>query len=372
MTTKRDDAGRPPAPRRGSRPTIRDVAALAGVSKSAVSRVFNGQGGISEPTRERIQEAARKLGWSPSASASALRGERTRTIGLVIVQDPDALAADQFFAETVVGLEHELGPREYGLRLHVIGPDPEQETALYERLARERRVDAFILTDSRVGDARPDLLRRLGIPGLLIGRPWREGAVECVHSTGLEQAMAAAADHLVELGHRDIAYLAGPADRVHIGLRRHRLERSLASHGLTLRALVDTELTNEATAEATRRLLDDPSDRPTAIIYANDTMALTGIATAQRMGLRVPEDLSVIGHDDLPLGRWFHPRLTTISQDARAISRTAARRLLTLLGEPVEPLPDPPPAELTIRESTAPAPQQRGPAPHDTAHRTAP
>ncbi|MEO3756181.1 LacI family DNA-binding transcriptional regulator [Streptomyces sp. B6B3] len=354
MTTHRDDARERTAPRRGSRPTILDVAALAGVSKSAVSKVFNGHGGISGPTRDRILEAAGKLGWSPSASASALRGERTRTIGLVLAQDPDPLAADLFFAETVAGLEHELGPRDYGLRLHVIGSEPERETMLYERLVRERRVDAFLLTDSRVGDPRPDLLRRLGVPGLLIGRPWREGAVECVHSAGLEDAMSAAVDHLVELGHRDIAYLAGPGDRVYIRLRRRRLERSLARHGLTLRAMVDTEFTNEATAEATRQLMGESSSRPTAVFYANDTMALTGIATAQRMGLRVPEDLSVIGHDDLALGRWLHPRLTTISQNARLVSSAAALRLLELLGETVEESPDPPSAVFTIRESTGP------------------
>ncbi|NED82394.1 LacI family transcriptional regulator, partial [Streptomyces sp. SID11233] len=137
---------------RPSQPTILDVAALAGVSKSAVSKVFNNRPGISEATRVRILDAAGKLGWSPSASATALRGERTRTIGLVLGRDADLLTADPYFAELIAGMEQELGPPGYGLQLHLVGDDFVREEEVYERLARERRVDAFVLTESRIGD----------------------------------------------------------------------------------------------------------------------------------------------------------------------------------------------------------------------------
>ncbi|RMI37114.1 LacI family DNA-binding transcriptional regulator [Streptomyces triticirhizae] len=334
-----------------------DVAALAGVSKSAVSKVFNNRDGISPATRERILNAAEKLGWSPSAHAMALRGERTRTVGLVIARGPDLLTADPFFAETVAGLEQELGPAGYGLRLHLIADD-QTELAVYEQLVRERRVDAFLLTDHRVGDARHALLRRLGVPALLIGRPWRGEPTACVHALELEEAMGAAVTHLTELGHRRIAYVAGPEDRVHSRLRRLQIERTLADHDLRLRTVFDTELSGEGAARVTAELMADPERRPTAILFANDAMALTGIATAQRMGLRVPEDLSVVGHDDHPLGQWLHPRLTTVTQDARQVSRAAAVRLLRLLGEPVENEPEPPTARLVVRESTGPAPER--------------
>ncbi|WP_062216086.1 LacI family DNA-binding transcriptional regulator [Streptomyces sp. NBRC 109706] len=332
-----------------------DVAALAGVSKSAVSKVFNNRDGISGPTRERILDAAEKLGWSPSAHAMALRGERTRTVGLVIARDPDLLTADPFFAETVAGLEEEFAPAGYGLRLHLVGAG-QAESDCYEQLVRQRRVDAFLLTDHRIGDSRHELLRRLRVPGLLIGRPWQGEPAESVHALGLEEATAAAVDHLIDLRHRRIAYVAGPEDRVHGRLRRVHLEAELGARGLRLRTRLDTELTGEAASHATTALLADPDDRPTAILYPNDAMALTGIATAQRMGLRVPDDVSVIGHDDHPLGQWLHPRLTTITQDARQVSRAAARRLLSLLGEPADAAPEPPTARLVIRESTGPAP----------------
>ncbi|MFR9727376.1 LacI family DNA-binding transcriptional regulator [Streptomyces sp. MS19] len=343
------------AGRRRGQPTILDVAALAGVSKSAVSKVFNNRSGISEATRDRILDAAEKLGWSPSATAAALRGERSHAVGLIIPREVDLLSADPFFAEMVAGLEEELGPAGYALRLHLAGLDAAQEAGLYERLARERRVDAFLLTENRIGDQRPELLRRLRTPGLLLGRPTPGQRLESVHADGLDEAFSAALDHLLDLGHRRIAYVTGPENSAHARLRVQRLETHLAGNGLRPYAVIPTDLTAEAAADATARLLAADDGGPTAVVYMNDAMALTGIATAQRAGLAVPRDLSVIGHDDHPLGRWLHPRLTTVRQDARAVSRVAALRLLSLLGAHAEPVPEPPAACLVVRESTGPA-----------------
>lgn len=341
MTPERDSAAPAQSRARPAQPTILDVAALAGVSKSAVSKVFNNRPGISEPTRERIVEAARKLGWSPSASATALRGERTRTVGLVISRAPDLLSTDPYFSELIAGMEQELGPLGYGLQLHIIGTDADHEQQLYERLARERRVDAFVLTESRIGDTRPGLLHRLHMPGLLVGRSWDDrstatGPVESLHVEGQMDAIAAAVEHLVALGHRSIASVAGPEDRVHNVLRRRALEEALARHGLRPHTVLAGEFGNAEAARATSDLFQGPQP-PTAVLYANDAMALTGISTLARLGLRVPEDVSVIGYDDLPISVWMHPRLTTISQDVQLIGRAAALRLLTMLGEQVTP-----------------------------------
>ncbi|MEV0844857.1 LacI family DNA-binding transcriptional regulator [Streptomyces sp. NPDC049954] len=362
MTTERDSAPAPPPARtRPAQPTILDVAALAGVSKSAVSKVFNNRPGISEPTRRRIHDAARKLGWSPSASATALRGDRTRTVGLVISRAPDLLTTDPYFTELIAGMEQELGPLGYGLQLHLIGTDADHEQRLYERLSRERRVDGFVLTESRLGDARPGLLHRLHMPGLLVGRPWEErptapGTVESLHVDGQMEAITAAVDHLVALGHRSIASVAGAEDRVHNVLRRRALEEALAGHGLRPHSILTGEFGNAAAHRATTRLFEGPGPAPTAVLYANDAMALTGIGTLARRGLRVPEDVSVIGYDDLPIGVWTYPGLTTISQDVQLIGRAAALRLLTVLGEKVAAPPEVPPPHLVVRESTGPAP----------------
>ncbi|MFD7923036.1 LacI family DNA-binding transcriptional regulator [Streptomyces sp. NPDC059740] len=364
MTTERDSVPATPTRARPAQPTILDVAALAGVSKSAVSKVFNNRPGISEPTRERILDAARKLGWSPSASATALRGERTRTVGLVVSRAPDLLTTDPYFSELIAGMEQELGPLGYGLQLHLIGADTHHEQQLYERLARERRVDAFVLTESRIGDTRPGLLHRLHMPGLLVGRAWNDrspaaGPVESLHVEGQMEAVTAAVEHLLGLGHRSIASVAGPEDRVHNVLRRRALEEALAGHGLRPHAVLAGEFGNAEAARATTRLFEG-TRRPTAVLYANDAMALTGMGTLARLGLRVPDDVSVIGYDDLPIGVWMHPRLTTISQDVQLIGRATALRLLTMLGERVAPSMDVPPPHLVVRESTGPAPDGTG------------
>lgn len=359
MTTPREHAAPRRRPKRPAGPTITDVAALAGVSKSAVSKVFNNRSGISEPTRERILRAAAQLGWSPSASATALRGERTRTLGLVINRPTDLLTSDPYFTELIAGMEQELAPFGYGLQLHLVGTDTAREEEVYERLARERRVDAVLLTESRIGDSRYRLLDRLHLPALLLGRPWDGYPIDHLHTPGTEEAVTAAVEHLLALGHRRIAYLVGPDDRMHTQARRRIVESVLAAHQLTARPVLSTDFSSEAAAAGTESVLAaDAAERPTAILYANDTMALVGMGTAGRLGLRVPEDLSVVGYDDLPIGRWHHPQLTTISQDVRAAGRAAALRLLYTLGEQAEPLGDLPAPRLVIRGSTGPVPGQ--------------
>ncbi|MEU6441227.1 LacI family DNA-binding transcriptional regulator [Streptomyces sp. NPDC047046] len=353
------------AARRGrpSQPTILDVAALAGVSKSAVSKVFNNRPGISEATRLRILDAAGKLGWSPSASATALRGERTRTIGLVLGRDADLLTADPYFAELIAGMEQELGPPGYGLQLHLVGDDFVREEEVYERLARERRVDAFVLTESRIGDSRPALLRRLHVPGLLVGRPWQREHAEGLHYLHADEdlhGITEAVEHLIGLGHRSLAYVAGPDNRVHTVLRRRAVEATLARHGLRPHSVIPCGFGNATAAAVTERLFAADAEPPTAVLYPNDTMALTAIATLTRLGLRVPEDVSVVGYDDLALGVWLHPRLTTVSQNVQDIGRVAALRLLAVLGEDVPDPGRPPAPHLVVRESTGPADEAPG------------
>ena len=336
------------------RPTIKAVAAAAGVSTAAVSQAVNGTGRISEATRRRVLDAAAELGWSPSASATALRRARTRTIALVVRRPTDVLGADPHFSELITGLEGELAPRGYGLLLHLVN-GMAQESALYERLVAEGRIDGAVLTDARSDDPRPHLLRGLGLPAVLLGTP---DPASVVPGVGLGQQGAGvreAAAHLIGLGHRRLAYITGPADLVHTGLRRAAFEEALAEAGLRPVAVRHTDFTeavgrrrHRGTARAAR-----PAHR---LVFPNDSMAVCGIGTAQRAGLRVPGDVSVVGYDNLPLGRWLHPRLTTVDQQVQRVGAAAARTLLGRCGEDV-----PPPVldgrpRLVVRESTGPPP----------------
>ncbi|MFJ8822152.1 LacI family DNA-binding transcriptional regulator [Streptomyces sp. NPDC102467] len=338
----------------GVRPTIKAVAAAAGVSTAAVSQAFNDKGRLAEATRQRILEAALDLGWSPSASATALRSARTRTLALVVRRPTDVLGADPHFSELITGIEGELAPRGYGLLLHLVA-DVEEEGALYERLAAEKRVDGAVLTDARADDPRPALLTRLGLPAVLLGAPTPHADVPVVGLGNQGAGVQEVVGHLRELGHTRIAYVAGPAELQHTRLRLAVFEETLAAAGLAPAAVRHTDFSEAAAVAATRELLA-ADERPTALVYANDSMAVCGIGTAQRAGLRVPDDLSVVGYDNLPLGRWLHPRLTTVDQQVQRVGAAAARTLLARCGEdlPAARLDDRP--RLVVRESTGPAP----------------
>ncbi|MFE6894604.1 LacI family DNA-binding transcriptional regulator [Streptomyces sp. NPDC057694] len=332
----------------GARPTIKAVAAAAGVSTAAVSQAFNDKGRLAESTRQRILAAALDLGWSPSASASALRSARTRTLALVVRRPTDVLGADPHFSELITGIEGELAPRGYGLLLHLVA-DVAEESALYERLAAEKRVDGAVLTDARADDPRPALLARLGLPAVLLGAP--TPGVPAVGLADQGAGVREVAAHLRELGHRRIAYVAGPAELQHTRLRLTAFEEAL---GFAPSAVLHTDFSEAAAVAATQELLAR-AERPTALVYANDSMAVCGIGTAQRAGLRVPEDLSVVGYDNLPLGRWLHPRLTTVDQQVQRVGAAAARALLARCGEDVPDAPLDGRPGLVVRESTGPA-----------------
>ncbi|MER5945965.1 LacI family DNA-binding transcriptional regulator [Streptomyces sp. NPDC001904] len=332
----------------GARPTIKAVAAAAGVSTAAVSQAFNDKGRLADATRQRILAAALDLGWSPSASATALRSARTRTLALVVRRPTDVLGADPHFGELITGIEGELAPRGYGLLLHLVA-DVAEEGALYERLAAEKRVDGAVLTDARAEDPRPALLARLGLPAVLLGAPTPGVPVVGLADQGAGVREVAA--HLRELGHRRIAYVAGPAELQHTRLRLAAFEEAL---GFAPSAVLHTDFSEAAAVAATEELLA-LADRPTALVYANDSMAVCGIGTAQRAGLRVPEDLSVVGYDNLPLGRWLHPRLTTVDQQVQRVGAAAARALLARCGEDVPDTPLDGRPELVVRASTGPS-----------------
>lgn len=345
-----------PHPRSGSgrRPTIADVAALAGVSRAAVSKVFNNSGRISAPTAARIHEAAEKLNWTPSTAAVALRRSRSRTVGLVLNR-PGALEIGATSSLLISGLESVLAPASYGLLLYLIDRTPEEEARAYKMMADERRVDGVILTDSRYGDGRFALMRSLGLPAVLIGTPDEGDPVPHLDSDPPGAGIDDAVTHLVELGHRRIAYIGGPDDRVQARTRRLMFETAMAEHGLRPIASIATDYTPENAATRTTALLDGTAAQPTAIIYGSDPMAIAGISAARGCGVTVPEQLSVIGFDGLPIGAWIDPTLTTVQRDAVQRGRAVATKLLQLLGEQIDVQQIVRP-HLLVRGSTGPAP----------------
>jgi DNA-binding LacI/PurR family transcriptional regulator len=327
------------------------VARLAGVSKGAVSVAMNGQAGVADATRARINDAARTLGWRASLRARALLASRSFALGLVISRPPELLAADPFFSAFIAGVESVLAKQGLALVLQVVDGEPETEAASYRRLALEGRVDGMLLTDLRIDDPRFAWLTELQLPALAVGRP----AAGCPFpwlDTDDRAGVREAVRHLIALGHRRIAHVGGSPGYVHSAARRSAWADEMRANDLEPRQFLAGDFSGDGGARATRDLLA-LRPRPTAILYANDLMAIAGMSVAIDAGLSLPDQLSVIGIDDIPLAAHVRPALTTVRQDATAWGRAAALSLVALIdGEP-QPQVALPPTTFVERASTS-------------------
>ncbi|GAA0455361.1 LacI family transcriptional regulator [Paractinoplanes deccanensis] len=329
-----------------TRPTIRDVAQAAGVSKGTVSFVLNGRPGVAEDTKRRILAAAEALGWTPSHQARALSVSRAFAVGLVLAREPELLGADPFFPAFIAGVERTLSDRGQSLVLQVVPED--EEEAGYRRLAGSKRVDGVFVLDLRVGDTRIALLEELAMPAVTIARPDVPSSFPAVLVDD-RPGIVAAVRHLQELGHRRIAHVGGPAHFLHAAIRKDAWERTTEDG-----PYVEADFSAAGGAQATRALLES-GQRPTAIVYANDLMAIAGMAVAQEYGIAVPAQLSVTGFDNTELAGYVSPPLTTVRTDPYLWGREAAQALLDLIegGDRHGDIPVPP-AQLVVRGSTAP------------------
>ena len=354
--------------------TITDVARVAGVSKAAVSFALNNRPGVADDTRKRILAVARDLGWTPSLRGRALSVSRALAVGLVLARTPETLAADPFFGAFISGIETVLSKRGYALMLQVVG-DEKSEHESYHQLAANGRVDGVFLTDMRVDDLRPQLLEDLGLPTVVIGPVPRNGPWSAVNIDD-QLGIVAAVVHLVELGHQRIAHVSGPSELVHSVSRRTAWMRAVSDAGLPPGPCITADFSAQGGADATTALLG-LNEPPTAIVYANDLMAIAGMSTAISLGVEVPGQLSVTGFDDAPLSAYIQPALTTVRTDVVGWGRAAAEQLLAVVDHEAVREIDLPAPEFVIRASTAPPCQpgtgapnrdRRGPAP--TRHRT--
>jgi len=334
------------------RATITDVARAAGVSKGLVSFALNNRPGVSPETRDRILLVADELGWRPSVRARSLSTDRSFALGLVIARDPEVMSGDPFFPAFISGIETALAPVGQALVLSIVATEAEEE-ASYRQLADHDRVDGVILTDLRQDDPRIDLVSRLGLRAITIGHPDVASNLPAV-TVDDTPGIISAVEHLAALGHRRIAHVAGPSRMLH-GVRRGQSFRAtMTSHGLDP-LVVETDFTAAGGAQATVELLA-LSDRPTAIVYSNDVMAIAGLGVAGRAGLSVPRDLSITGFDGSDIGAHLFPSLTTVTTAVQDWGRQAAELLLRVIaGDEVDDI-ELPPARLVVRESSAAAP----------------
>jgi len=331
---------------------IDEVARLAGVSTATVSRALSGRGNVSEASRERVEAAARTLGYVVSASASSLASGRTRNIGVLVPY------LDRWFFSTVLsGTAAALMRHGYDITLYSLTDDVSQRREVFETFLRRRRVDGIIAVSIALGEEETARLLELDLPVIAIGGPNPLLTTLTVDDVAVARV---ATGHLLSLGHREIAHIgASPAFDLdfHIPTRRRRgFEEALTDAGIETRSALyePADFTIEGGFRAAKRLLERPGSRPTAIFAASDEMAIGALLAARELGRRVPEELSVVGVDGHELGAFF--RLTTVDQFPMGQGERAAETILALLEpEHHEPPPDGGalPFELTVRETTA-------------------
>lgn len=330
------------------RPTIADIARRAGVTKAAVSFALNGQPGVSAATRARVLAIADEVGWQPHSAARALSDGRAGAFGLVIDRPASMLGIEPFFMQLISGIQAELSLEHTALLFTVAG-DQAAEIEMYRSWWAQRRVDGVFLVDLQIGDRRVPVLEKLRMPTVVIGSLRGAGSLPAVWHDDAA-AIRGLVAYLAGLGHRRVARVTGMPRFWHTKIRTDAFHDAARAAGMDA-ACVEADSTGERGADATRELLR--ADRPpTAILYDNDLMAVSGLSAAQRTGVEVPAELSIVAWDDSPLCELVNPALTALHRDIRGYAARAARRLVEAAGgAPVGDFEDTAPV-LTVRDST--------------------
>lgn len=339
--------------KKAATPTLKDLAQQLGLSVPTVSRALNGYPDISEATRQRVERAAAAIGYRPNPIARQLRTQRTDTVGLVI---PGARGqfADPFFLGFLEGVGTAL--REAGLYLLVTSAPPgPDELQIYHRWVEDRRVDGFIIGRTRVHDERVSYLLETCTPFVCHGRTSMAHSHAYLDIDG-RAGFFKAANHLIDMGHTRLGFVGAPHE---FQFAHHRLagfHDALSARGLPLMEdwVRYGDLTETSGYDVALTLLSR-NPRPTALLCANDAMALGALHAAQQLGLQVGSDVSIVGYDDIPVARFAAIPLTTLRQPTREAGHRLVELLMARLsGAPVDTLQEIWQPELVLRASTGP------------------
>ena len=323
-----------------------DVAKLAQVSQSAVSRTFTPGASVSAKTREKVLKAAEELGYRPNAIARAMISGRSRLIAVMV-----AYLENQFYPILIERLSRELQRRGYHVLFFIT--DPGRQDMIVQRIL-EYRVEGIVMASATLSSNLARQCGESGIPVVMLNRYVSSLSASRVISDNIEGGRLAA-EHLVRGGHKRIAYLAGLENSSTNRDREAGFQRGLAELGVTLFDRGGGEYSFAGAAEAVRQLFAKP-EQPDALFCANDHMAFAAMDVIRgELGLRIPEDVSVIGYDDVPEASWAGYALTTIAQPVDAMVEAAATILFDQVKEKsVKRRAAVIPAELVVRASTRP------------------
>jgi DNA-binding LacI/PurR family transcriptional regulator len=314
----------PPRPN-GASPTLDEVARVAGVSRATASRAVNGGPRVSDHARRAVEEAVRTLGYVPNRAARSLVTRRTDSVAVVVPEPDERVFNDPFFAGTLRAVARVLGEREVQLVLLLTQPGAQEERML--RYLSNGHVDGALVVSHHRDDHLPELMPSLGLPVVFGGRPWsgsdRVPYVDVDNVAGGRLAT----EHLVRRGCRRIGTIAGPADMTAATDRLTGWAQALHTAGLSADAVVHGDFTEEGGRRAAEDLLDLHPDLD-GLVVASDLMARGALAVAAARGLRVPDELAVVGYDDLGVAETTDPPLTTMRQPIGEMAERATRLLL--------------------------------------------
>ncbi|MEF2969132.1 LacI family DNA-binding transcriptional regulator [Paenibacillus sp. M1] len=306
--------------------TIKDVAKKVGVSVATVSRVLNNLPGYSEDTKRKVLQAVEELGYQPNAIARGLVNKRTETIGVLFPS-----VSSSFSSLILHGIESVAQEHNYSVIVCNTAEDGKR-TMKYLQLLREKQVDGIIFSSGLLEPEYNEVVRAMNVPLVLVATKSEFDDVPYIKVDD-RQAAYDAAEYLIRRGHRRIAMIGGAeSDRIAGQPRYEGFRQALRDHGIPLREelMQDGGFTFDGGLRAAERLLTAAPD-VTAVFAAADEMAIAVISAAAKLGIAVPEQLSVVGYDDLKLAEMSNPPLTTVAQPLREMGELASRKLIAML-----------------------------------------
>jgi DNA-binding LacI/PurR family transcriptional regulator len=315
--------------------TMDDVARAAGVSKQTVSAVINNKSGISEETRDRVRQVIARLDYQPNLLAGSLRAQRSFTIGVVIPS-----ITNPFYPELVRGIEDQAQRDGYSVFLCNTDENQEKEVK-YLHLLRRHRIAGLIAATIKVHPAWTEALRSLaaqGVPVIFVPGTYRPGEQVVCISVDDEEGFLTGTSHLLDLGHQRIAMICPPIEP---GQQSPRVAGFLRAHFERGRKVLPELIVpggwHVTDGQAATAQLMQLARTPTAIVAPNDMAAIGAITKLKELGHRVPEDVAVVGYDNIAIAEWYDPSLTTVEQPHYDMGKRAMQAVLERLAKPHEP-----------------------------------
>ena len=311
-------------------PTLEEVARLAGVSRSTVSRVINDQPNVRPEVRERVWQVAREVGYQPHAAARSLATSRTHVIGMVIPEAVTTLFTAPFFSLLLRGATESCNSHQYQLMLSLFTAHADRQE-IYQRILRSGYLDGAIVASASLDDPLISDLLRDRIPFVSVGR-YPHKPIHYVDADNVNGARMAV-EHLIRLGHRRIATITGPLDMIAGQDRLSGYRQALEARSIPVEEelIVGGDFTEASGTVAMQRLLPVS---PSAVFAASDMMAIGALKALRQADRQVPQDIALVGFDDIPIASAIVPALTTVRQPIERMGSMAVEVLLSVLEEP--------------------------------------